>query len=497
MPTERLRVPRIRGSATLALLLLASACSDVTGTGSERALGLWIGETGVVLDLGDEVELGARVQVTNDSPRAREAGTSIIAPWDARWWSDDESVVRIVDEVSGAIRAVSPGRTTVWIQAAGRRDSATVSVRAEGAEPSTRWSEVSTYASGSCALDSGGRAYCWGDDFWGGLGSGGVRRQWTVAHSPVPVTTSHAFEEIGKGLGFACARTAAGDVWCWGLHHGSQLGHGRPGVDFETTPVRVELPEPATQLGVGALHACVLSEGGRVHCWGNNMVFQLGAADDVLSSADRGGRTLPVAFEGQFAGLAVGDYATCGITPSREAWCWGETEGGAPHLGQRTRVPARIAFGDPVLAVYPGGGGCILDFGGVVSCWGLMRLAPTGTYQVPVASTIEARIARLAGPCGLKADGSAWCWGSSVFDLIDPGATTEPCSEMLDARCSSQPVAVPGQHSFRNLSVSQAACGITTAGELYCWGSNDRGQLGTGRPDLASTHVPQRVQDPL
>ncbi|MBA2671544.1 MAG: hypothetical protein H0U67_14320, partial [Gemmatimonadetes bacterium] len=62
--------------------------------------------------------------------------------------------------------------------------------------------------------------------------------------------------------------------------------------------------------------------------------------------------------------------------------------------------------------------------------------------------------------------------------------------------CTSRPIAVTGNHRFRKLSVNHSSCGITTDGELYCWGRNFRGSLGNGRPDSESTHIPQRVLDP-
>lgn len=47
---------------------------------------------------------------------------------------------------------------------------------------------------------------------------------------------------------------------------------------------------------------------------------------------------------------------------------------------------------------------------------------------------------------------------------------------------------------MRSIDVSDHACGVSTAAEVWCWGDNERGQLGTG--DMASRGVPERASVP-
>jgi hypothetical protein len=61
-------------------------------------------------------------------------------------------------------------------------------------------------------------------------------------------------------------------------------------------------------------------------------------------------------------------------------------------------------------------------------------------------------------------------------------------------------VQVAGGHAFARLAVGiQHTCGITTSGDLYCWGSNEQGMLGIGlgsgttSPDVLMSAVPLRV----
>ena len=74
--------------------------------------------------------------------------------------------------------------------------------------------------------------------------------------------------------------------------------------------------------------------------------------------------------------------------------------------------------------------------------------------------------------CGLKADGSAWCWGS-VWAL---GSGNE------DQRYL--PIEVVGGHQFRTVKAGgTATCGITTAGVPMCWCGNSRGKVGQSNVD--------------
>jgi alpha-tubulin suppressor-like RCC1 family protein len=82
--------------------------------------------------------------------------------------------------------------------------------------------------------------------------------------------------------------------------------------------------------------------------------------------------------------------------------------------------------------------------------------------------------------CGVTTDGKAWCWGANQFGElgIPPEDSPDPCSSQP---CSYRPVAVSSGLRFRRVSAGgQFTCGLTTAQQIFCWGRNDAGQLGTG-----------------
>lgn len=80
--------------------------------------------------------------------------------------------------------------------------------------------------------------------------------------------------EVGAGSGYACGRSAAGEVWCWGYNLAGQLGRETP--TTSEAPVRVAELGVASALVVGPSHACAIVEEGAVRCWGASHEGQLG-----------------------------------------------------------------------------------------------------------------------------------------------------------------------------------------------------------------------------
>lgn len=301
------------------------------------------------------------------------------------------------------------------------------------ADPFT-YSDVSAGYHSSCSLSTDGRALCWGWNYQGYLGVGSRETSVTVP-SVVATPAGVRFVSIEAGSYFTtCGLTTTGAVYCWGE---SALGRwtGAPSI----TPVLVALPSGvvATQLSVGATHACVISNDG-VYCWGNWSTGELGVGE-IEPTVTPVRVTLP---ENQVAvSIAAGVAFTCVATTTGSAYCWGTNTDGQTGIGYKSNQSSPI-------------------------------MVPTAVV-VPDAVNFVQVTTGLNRACAVDATGGAWCWGHNYNGTFGNGTYT--------SNSSPQRVLLPAGISLSSISTGwYHTCALTTTGTLLCWGTNDNGELGTG-----------------
>ncbi len=273
-------------------------------------------------------------------------------------------------------------------------------------------------------------------------------------------------------------------------------------------PVRVTALLSGT-IVAGVQHTCGLTSNGAAYCWGRNTQGELGNSTNLETSTPN---PSPLLVQGglAFTTLAAGSGFTCGLTAAGPAYCWGNNAVGS--LGNPTNsgtlvpnpAPLPVSGNHMFVALKAGNGhACGLTADGTVYCWGYNLWGQLGTEvnaggvtptptPTPVASS--AAFTQIAAgeshTCGLTAAGAAWCWGRNNFGQL--GTTLNLNTSMP----TPTPQLVAGDVVFASLiGGGTHTCGLTAAGAAYCWGNNDRGQLGTTLE--LSTGVPVTAPTPV
>jgi alpha-tubulin suppressor-like RCC1 family protein len=394
----------------------------------------------------------------------------------------------------------------------------------------------------ACAVGTNDRAYCWGFGEDGQLGNGALLNT-SAARLPVSSTANAivgpypTFRELAGGRSHTCGVGVGRTIFCWGLDvEGRQFaaasGPTRRSFAVESPTVGVSNARTVT---AGEAHSCMLTMGGIAYCSGNNERGQIGNGAVSASSAP----TQPDFLLGRpatYSGIATGERHTCGIPrlnpddltlaagvmrPSQRVWCWGANDAG--QLGNGTfrdtsfadtakipvaipiLVPAVVGF-DSTSIVAGASHTCALEEGAATAdrrafCWGNNSFGQLGkglagdtvAHNTPRLVAGQSFVKLYAGEnhtCGLNAAGNAFCWGRNNRGQISGAA--------IGSVVTPTPV---GSGTFRALALGELfTCGIVgtplgtggttaSASQIQCWGDNEFGQLGRGFFS-PSGHVP-------
>jgi alpha-tubulin suppressor-like RCC1 family protein len=392
--------------------------------------------------------------------------------------------------------AVAPGVYNLTVDGAGTVGNRSTALTLTANSGTVMTADVGSFH--SCALNPSGQAYCWGDNYYGKLGdgtSGSFSRP-----VPTPVAGGLTFAALSGGGDHSCGVTTSGVAYCWGWNGEGELGDGT--IDTRLVPTRVAGDLTFAVVSAGGGHTCGVTTAGAAYCWGVNWAGQLGTGTAEVCPLELGTAcsTVPVPVAGglTFATVSAGDFHTCGVTTSGQAYCWGYNNVG--ELGDGTiglsPFPTPVAGGLTFAAVSAGGEEytCGVTTSGQAYCWGwngngqlgdsttTARLVPT-----PVAGglTFAAVSGGYAHTCGVATSGAAYCWGWGPNGQLGDGTAND----------RHVPTAVTGGRTFAALSGGTFhSCGVTTSGQAYCWGGNANGQLGDGTTN--DRHVPTAVAFP-
>ena len=187
----------------------------------------------------------------------------------------------------------------------------------------------------TCGLTSDGAIYC-----WGGMHGTGLERlggaEPPIAFTPERVPGPERYRQVVSGHGQVCALNTSGRAFCWGGNEDGELGIGRTS-EREFTPVAVTGNHTFASLAAGlGGDTCGITSTGSVLCWGLNVNGTHGNGTTDKSSSV----PVPVSGNHAFASLAIGINHACGVSTDGQIYCWG----GVPGLGNAGTASSTPSF---------------------------------------------------------------------------------------------------------------------------------------------------------
>uniref|UniRef100_UPI0033657A4B RCC1 domain-containing protein n=1 Tax=Candidatus Albibeggiatoa sp. nov. BB20 TaxID=3162723 RepID=UPI0033657A4B len=286
--------------------------------------------------------------------------------------------------------------------------------------------------------------------------------------------------DIATGNGFSCVVTDIGKVRCWGSNDNNSLGDGTA-ENTQYPSYVIGISDGATAVTAGTNHACAIVDGG-VKCWGNNDSGQLGTGNTTASS-------IAVDVSGLGAGskvtkISAGYSNTCAIVDNNMQ-CWGNNDygklGDASFDSQLTPVTVKdltsvtdIATGEDFT--------CAVIASGTVKCWGRNNNGQLGNDSNTDETTPNTVSGILSGATKVSAkfehacavvDSGVLCWGLNDEGQLGNGTL----SSSIGGQAS--PVqAIPDNSGVTDVSTGHSStCALFSGGAVQCWGSDDIAQL--------------------
>ncbi|HEX9480958.1 MAG TPA: hypothetical protein VF927_02535 [Solirubrobacteraceae bacterium] len=365
----------------------------------------------------------------------------------------------------------------------------------------TNITEIAGSASFNLALLSDGTVASWGGNGHGQLGDNRKRPNWEegAGHALVeeenPSTHEvtgnlHGVKAVAAANEHAMALMSDGTVMSWGNDQYGQLGNGTQGFERQLN-INERLPKPVPGLqGIKAIAAgggsdYALTDAGTVLAWGEDTMGQLGL-----------GRPGPDHCETAVAHSPR--YELCSERPLPVVW----TNPATGKVEELKEVQAVYAGAFAAYALLPGGR--------LVS-WGGNRHGELGTgaetwpgIELPPAEVVRADGTPLAGIAELAPgfsfalarleDGEVLGWGSAAQrDLAGvpgeecPHGSSPPQQATSGSRraraCVKLATRLPALERLHPEALSAGRhYGLAlAAGAVFAWGSNEDGQLGSGR----------------
>jgi alpha-tubulin suppressor-like RCC1 family protein len=292
-----------------------------------------------------------------------------------------------------------------------------------------------------------------------------------------------------------------------GLDSGGDVESGPPTLPEACTPT-ADRP-CVVSMALGEAHTCVRLSDGTARCWGK-------ASDGALGIGAPAGTSvaIPTAVVGLTGAtnIAAGQKHTCASLDDGSMKCWGI--GTTGRLGSGANTASNVPV--PVVAVDATAGGNLANVGpialgqehtctavlGVLTCWGRNNLGQLGIDNKVPAFTARPLVGKLTNveslslgsgfSCAVDGSKNLYCWGTNAKGQLGTDSTA---TVRLDAPAQVANVA----NVVQATTGTAHTCALFADRSVKCWGDNSDLQLGiafdaTNNP-VPSTFTPTKVEN--
>ena len=301
-----------------------------------------------------------------------------------------------------------------------------------------------------------------------------------ISNAIGPVVQARQVKAVALGTGHGLAILEDDTLWAWGRNDGGQLGIGNQ----INQPQPVPVMEDVSAVAASGTYSMAIKKDGSLWAWGSNFMGQLGDGTTTM-------RLTPVKIMDNVKKVSLGANHAMALKTDGTLWTWGgntfgqlgdQTSGSRPWPAQITRGSDNLVIRN-VTDIAAGDGHSLakLSSGNILG-WGTSlavngEFYANGYYPIPIPVITRTNSAMAAGTshslyCVDIAGWNIYGYGDNSSGQLGNGTTDSAFGGPAITKnlTSVSALLASGKHS----------AAINTSGNLYAWGDNSSGQLGTG-----------------